>query len=90
MGIVLVEAQCNGLPCIVSREAYNDEVEVYSELLTVLPLPDGPDAWANEIYERTRKAVDRNVDLETLRNCGYDMKTEIASLEALYLQAEKG
>lgn len=90
LGIVLVEAQCSGLPCVVSEEAYNGEVEVYPELMSVLPLSDGPEKWAAYINQKARNAAERNVDLETLRNCGYDMKTEIACLEDLYLQAEKG
>lgn len=90
LGIVLVEAQCSGLPCVVSEEAYNGEVEVYPELMSVLPLSDGPEKWAAHIYQKARNTAERNVDLETLRNCGYDMKTEIACLEELYLQAEKG
>lgn len=90
LGIVLVEAQCNGLPCVVSEEAYNGEVEVYPELMSVLPLSDGPEKWAAYISQKARNAAERNVDLKTIRNCGYDMKTEIACLEELYLQAEKG
>ena len=90
LGIVIVEAQCNGLPCVVSQEAYNEEVSVYPELLSVLPLSCGAEAWANHILDKTSSEIDRNVDLSMLRDCGYDMKTEITKLEELYLQAEKG
>lgn len=90
LGIVLVEAQCNGLPCVVSQEAYNEEVSVYPELLSVLPLPCGAEAWANHVLDKMSSEIDRNVDLSILRDCGYDMKTEITKLEELYLQAEKG
>lgn len=86
LGIVLVEAQCNGLPCVVSEEACNREVEVYPELLSVLPLSVGPEKWTEHLYQKKRNVVDRNVAPETLRNCGYDMKTEIACLEELYLK----
>jgi glycosyltransferase involved in cell wall biosynthesis len=89
LGIVLVEAQCNGLPCVVSQEAYNEEVTVYPDLLSVLPLSCGAEKWANHILSKDRN-LDRNVDLSLLGTSGYDMKTEIKKLEELYLQAEKG
>lgn len=90
LGIVLVEAQCNGLPCVVSQEAYNEEVAIYPNQLSVLPLSRGAEAWANHILDKAAAALDRNVDLSVLQACGYDMKTEITKLEKLYLQAEKG
>lgn len=90
LGIVLVEAQCNGLPCVVSQEAYNEEVNIYPELLSVMPLSCDTKEWADLILSKTAIAADRNVDLQILQDCGYDMKTEIKKLEALYLQAEKG
>lgn len=90
LGIVLVEAQCNGLPCVVSQEAYNEEVNVYPDRVSVLPLSCGAEAWAAHILSKSSIQVNRNVDLDILRDCGYDMKTEITKLEELYLQAEKG
>lgn len=90
LGIVLVEAQCNGLHCVVSQEAYNEEVQVYPDLLSVLPLSGGAETWINHILDKAAATLDRNVDLGVLQACGYDMKTEIAKLEKLYLQGEKG
>lgn len=90
LGIVLVEAQCNGLPCIVSQEAYNEEVKIYPELISVLQLSSGAEAWADQILSKSSANVDRNADLDVLRDCGYDMETEITKLEELYLRAEKG
>ena len=90
LGIVLVEAQCNGLPCIVSQEAYNEEVKIYPDLISVLPLSSGAEAWADHILSKWSLNMNRNVDLDVLRDCGYDMKTEITKLEELYLRAEKG
>lgn len=89
LGIVLVEAQCNGLPCVVSKEAYNAEVTVFPDLLTVLPLSYGAKKWADYIMRKSTIALDRNVDLRILQDCGYDMKSEVKKLEALYLQTEK-
>lgn len=90
LGIVLVEAQCNGLPCVVSQEAYNKEVNVYTDRLSVLPLSCGSEAWADHVLSKSLIEVNRNVDLCILQDCGYDIKTEITKLEELYLQAEKG
>lgn len=90
LGIVLVEAQCNGLPCVVSQEAYNEEVKIYPDLLSVLPLSCGAKEWADLILCKEATSIDRYVDLRILQDSGYDMKTEIKKLENLYLQAEKG
>lgn len=90
LGIVLVEAQCNGLPCVVSQEAYNEEVNVYPDRVSVLPLSRGAEAWADHILSKSSIEVNRNVDLDILQDRGYDMKAEIKKLEELYLQAEKG
>lgn len=90
LGLVLLEAQCNGLPCVVSEEAYHEEVNIYPQLLTVLPLTGAEKVWAEHMQKICREERDRNVDLNVLRECGYDMKTEIASLEALYLQTKEG
>lgn len=89
LGIVLVEAQCNGLPCIVSQEAYNEEVTVFPDLLTVLPLSCGAKNWADHILRTSEVSVNRNINLSILQDCGYDIRTEIKKLEELYLQAEK-
>ena len=88
--IVLAEAQCNGLPCIVSLEAYNEEIKIYPQLLSVLSLSCDAEKWANFILSKAEISVDRNVDLSILQSREYDMKTEIKKLEELYLQSEKG
>ena len=90
LGIVLVEAQCNGMQCVVSQEAYNEEVKVYPESLSVLPLSCGAKKWADLILEKAATSTNRNVDLSVLQDCGYDMQVEVKKLEELYLRAEKG
>ena len=90
LGLVLVEAQCNGLFCVVSQEAYNEEVNIYADKLSVLPLCCGAEAWAEQILKKTAGAIDRGVDRVIMQDRGYDMKTEIAKLEEIYCQAVRG
>ena len=50
LGLVLLEAQSAGLPCIIS-EAIQDEADLKVGLFNRLNLSDGVEAWANKILE---------------------------------------
>src|SRR5690625_894475 len=50
LGLVLLEAQACGLPCIVS-EAIQPEADVGLGLITKLSLGDKPDVWAKKVFE---------------------------------------
>lgn len=89
LGNVLIEAQINGLPCVVSEEAYNEEVKLF-DTLSKLSLDKGAMIWANHILEKSKSLSKREFDCEVLANTGYDIKTEVIKLEKLYLQNEEG
>lgn len=90
LAIALVEAQCNGIPCVVSQEAYNEEVNIYADKLSVLPLSCGAEVWAEQILKKMAGTMNRGVDTAIMQDRGYDMKTEIAKLEEIYCQAVRG
>ena len=77
LGIVLIEAQVSGLPCVVSdnipEEAYQ------SKNITRLSLEDTKEAWANALL-RPEGNIERYGNIDD-----YDMKKEIKNLESLYL-----
>lgn len=50
LGLVLLEAQASGVPCIVS-EAIQPEADLNIGLVTRLTLDDGPQVWANKAIE---------------------------------------
>lgn len=89
LGIVLVEAQFSGLPCIVSEEAYNEEVQITSNL-SKISLQDGAAVWADRMQQISQLKFERHIDADFAERSGYDMKTEVAKLEEFYLQAAKG
>ena len=89
LGNVLIEAQVNGLVCIVSEEAYNNEVQLFDSL-SKLSLKNDAMIWADYILEKSKDLPERKIAYENLANTGYDIKTEVKHLERLYLQKKAG
>ncbi|WP_198420978.1 glycosyltransferase [Bacillus timonensis] len=50
LGLVLLEAQASGIPCIVS-EAIQPEADLRIDLVSRVHLEEGDDAWANKILD---------------------------------------
>lgn len=89
LGIVLVEAQLNGLPCIVSDEAFNDEVAIIPHI-SRLSLNKDASAWAALMHEKSMLTQQRHISASFAQQSGYDMATEIKRLEEFYLHEAKG
>ena len=79
LGIVLIEAQASGLPCVVSKAIPQEAFQ--SERITRLDLNDPIDVWVDSLLE-PKGNIERYGDI---RN--YDMKKEIRRLEELYLKS---
>lgn len=83
LGIVLIEAQASGLPCIVSDaippEAYLTDLVFPKKLLA------SPEEWADVILEkRNTPRIDRSAEI-TAR--GFNITTEAVKLQEFYLSA---
>ena len=76
LGIVLIEAQYNGLPCIVSEAIHDDAI--ISNLVKKINLDDYK-SWI-EMLELKEKNTDRNVMLKSK----YDIKDNVLELEKVY------
>lgn len=78
LGIGLIEAQTNGLNCIVS-ETIPQEAIITKNVKTV-PL-DNEKQWIDQIFlaEKTRKKT-----LSDIQNAGYDIEQQISKLENYY------
>lgn len=81
LGIVLIEAQANGLPCIAS-----DAVPTATKITDCryVPLVDA-EGWANAILETAPKTAEaRTVNFAPFAETGYDIGTEAIKLQNTY------
>jgi len=81
LGIVVVEAQAAGLPCIVAdtipREAH------VTNLIENLSLNEPPVIWAKTILRKL--SYKRRDTQQEIIKCGYDIKETVKWLEEFYL-----
>lgn len=79
--VSLVEAQCAGLPCLVS-DTITQEVAI-TDLIHFLPIHEGAEAlWVKEL-ERIKLDSRRDYS-QVLQTAGYDLPKEVKALETHY------
>lgn len=84
LGLVLLEAQAAGLPCIVS-EAIQPEADLKLGLFSKLNLSDGAESWANKIIEvYGKKETDKQKILDAFDKQGYSSEKCISKLLSIY------
>ena len=80
-GIVLIEAQCSGLPCIVS-EAIQIEADTGTELIFRAKLSDNNNVWISLMNKALHiKRTDKSL---FIKNHGFDIKKNAEVLIQLY------
>ncbi len=87
--VVLAEAQCSGLPCVVS-----DKVSAMSDLkssfMRFLPI-ENADVWADNIADILKSEdIDRAAACKKTADAGFDIKKTADMLSKTYLNAERG
>ena len=83
--LVLVEAQVNGLPMLVSDVV--TKVAKCTDRLTYKALEDGPEDWARSMQELLRTPADRQEDARPIIAAkGFDIHAEAEKLRKLYLK----
>lgn len=80
LGIVLIEAQANGLNCLASSQVIPNDAKV-SDLLSFEYLSKAPSSWANKITNAKRKNVIKDIQMS-----GYDIFKEANKLFEIYSQ----
>jgi glycosyltransferase involved in cell wall biosynthesis len=84
LGIVAVEAQAAGTPCIFS-DVVPPEADVLTSIITRLPADDEPKRWAEEINARlSEPATELQAAWRLLESSRYGIKRCVAELEAIY------
>lgn len=84
LGLVLLEAQAAGLPCVVS-EAIQPEADLQLGLFSKLNLDDGAESWANKIIEVSgKKETDKQKILDAFDKQGYSTEKCISKLLSIY------
>lgn len=83
LGIVIVEAQTAGLPCVASKGRVPDEADI-TGLVQFIPLEEPNETWACAVC--SARNPDRAAFAERVRQAGYDISGEARKLEAWYLE----
>lgn len=81
LGMVLIEAECAGLPCFASTEV--PEIVKVNDNLKFISLEESASVWADEILSAI-DGYERKDCTEDVQNAGYDIKHEVKKLEKCY------
>ncbi|MEK5214649.1 glycosyltransferase [Psychrobacillus sp. FSL H8-0487] len=82
LGIVAIEAQASGLPCVIS-DTIPQEALITNDIKQV-SLNVGVEVWAETILNY-KDSFNRKNTYQEINNAGYDIKEESSKLEQLYL-----
>lgn len=85
LGMVMVEAQCSGLPCVASKEV--PIISKVSEEVYFIGLKESLEVWTDKIKETLKK--ERCSDLNIIKNHGFDIEIESKKLKDKYIKLIK-
>lgn len=85
LGIVVIEAQASGLPCIVS-DAVPEEADMGLALMKTLSLSYSPDIWAKSVDAALLEPVNRYQYTHGILESKYNIKRIAKDIERFYLQ----
>lgn len=83
LGIVMIEAQTNGLPCIVSGgvpEEADMNISLYHKINEF-----SYEEWIESILEKLNLSNNRIVDLTLIKQKGYDISQVVEDVQKIYL-----
>ena len=78
--VVGIEAQANGVPCVVS-DSISDEI-LLTDVITSMSINKSPDEWAKKIISIQKDR--RTPTIEQLKVNGYDVQLESSKLVEWY------
>lgn len=84
LGLVMIEAQAAGLPCVCS-DVIPGEATIIPQLVTTRSLQDANDSWADAIAGTVGRRMDRDLATTLVGKSGFAIERSVARLEAIYL-----
>lgn len=86
LGIVLIEAQANGMPCVITEKFIPEEADVGAGLVYRVGLDESPEKWADSCLDAIKKGrIDPEKSLQAVRDAGYDISSVANWLQEFYL-----
>ncbi len=82
LGMVNIEAQANGLYCVVSDRV--SRLAKVTDLLDFYSLGNGPEKWAQQLLSRKGRTVHRLTYAGIVRESGWDIKDIAGQLDEIY------
>ena len=86
LGIVLVEAEASGLPCVFSS-SIPEEVDLVPSLVSRVSPDDDDSVWVKAVERalKKRRKTEREKEYLSVREKGYDIKETAEIMENLYI-----
>lgn len=84
--VSLVEAQCSGLPCVISDQVPSDSILI-KDLVHIIPLNGNPSEWADSVLNN--QCNDRVICATLVKEAGFDVVRNAKRLEEFYLEKGK-
>ena len=88
LGIVYIEAQCAGLPCLGSAAVVPESARV-CELMNFERLESGPAVWVERLDDMISHAAERRDRSAEVKAAGYEMSDVAAQLQEFYMRNGK-
>jgi len=85
LGIVLIEAQANGLPCVISSGVIPQEADVGAELVTRVGLEEPAFVWAKACVDVQSDRCESQFAQQSVIKSGYEIGSVTNWLEYFYL-----
>lgn len=83
--VTLIEAQCAGLPCVISNNIPKEVI--LTDLVEQISLDETATTWAEKLIATVSRPFDRATHAEKVASAGFDIKENSKWLEKFYLNA---
>lgn len=82
LGIVLIEAQASGLPCVTSKDVVPDITKI-TEYIRYLPLDSPISVWVEQTLQLLSQQIDRSTNAQIVAESSFNICREAVRFEKL-------